>query len=441
MKHHSIARFGDNCFCLDSRYKMFQRHTGDTMIFNFGNNCCSTGCCCGGGYSFIGALGYSFANFLGGFLGGYMNNMPWMMNNMMGMMPWAQAYGPTSASSSSSSSSSKKSGSSDTETLGTGASGKGNGTDKDYEKINDTDVKANKVIKMYESIISKTGDPTQEEINNLKKAYNAVVTEIKDLEKNLDHVNDDKNNKQIENMRARLRDVYNFLKPSMSPSNANGAGNTGNTNGAGNTGNANGTGNTGNANTAATAIPENVKTILDKLKNNNPLDDNDIFALNRADLKDLSDADRAALNKMLTEALKDLNNNDGTYKTSNKYSDLLKLELLCKLNPQLVVNVENRNASNDKWIKGSIYGVEKGKDGKVRFGVNCQKVQDAIYKGRYIFEMPSDKAIRMTLFLQQSAGGPDINSELKYNLDIVYDWDESAKCWKNNTEKPTVQKK
>ncbi|MCQ2743361.1 MAG: hypothetical protein MJ230_01010 [bacterium] len=83
MVHHSCRKlYGDNCFFADSSWKRYQRaHSGDTLIFNFGNTCCgghggyNSGCCGGGNFwsNFGAGFGLGLANLCSGFLNGLMS--------------------------------------------------------------------------------------------------------------------------------------------------------------------------------------------------------------------------------------------------------------------------------------------------------------------------------------------------------------------------------
>ena len=152
-------------------------------------------------------------------------------------------------------------------------------------------------------------------------------------------------------------------------------------------------------------------------------------------LADKKDDIKAKIEKQL----KDLKTgNDNEYKMSTKYDEIKALELLCKLEPKTVVNVEHNPSAEvtDNWIKGRIFDVKKDASGNITYKIECNCKECAIIGATYVCKQHADGKFEIL------SGSVDIDStthNLKINK-VNYEWDDTEKCWKNNSGQATIKK-
>ena len=346
-------RFGDNCFFPDSSRKRYWRchYEKPVQIFNFGCNTGVSGCCNGGGgfwsgfgwgagmglaNMFMGGLGMLGSWFGGGFgLGG---GLGWG-----GSLDFGSGYdfGDSGNTHTTGRTRRKKRTVSTEPRVVTVEK-----TDADYKKINDIII----AVKLMEK-----PDCTNEEA---VKVYNAALDKlINDLDNlvdvGLDGVSDDQNTRQIQNAKALLELAKVEYKPLTESDDINNVLDLA----------LNDLNNSGNL--------ENIRLYFDKL----------------------TTEQRTKLTDGLTSSLADLKDGD-KYKPSEEYETLLQLELLCKLDPSVIVGVEQYNAASDEFIKGPIHHVTKDSNGKVTYWVDCKSSGDSI-KAKWKFEVQSPGTVKI----------------------------------------------
>ena len=118
-------------------------------------------------------------------------------------------------------------------------------------------------------------------------------------------------------------------------------------------------------------------------------------------------------------------------KLSNIYPVLL---LLAKSG--VTVEVEYREKSYDKWIKGPISDVQITDDGKLSYTVNAEGVPGAIFEGKYRF---ASQNTENTKYKVDEAEGNE--ASITINTEIELDWQNEKQPLLNNSDNPLVRKK
>lgn len=171
-------------------------------------------------------------------------------------------------------------------------------------------------------------------------------------------------------------------------------------------------------------------------------------------IKDISkmepDAKKALLGK-LQELFK--NNKNGTnYKFTNNYKDLKCLQLLCKLDPNAVVDVAKNNntggAVTQAYIHGSITNVQKDDNGKITIlAVDNSNVSNE-YGLKYTFEATdsTNKSFKVTSIKDKNneeIPENDSHSQYKNNNsnDRVYIINDTTGLMEINEKTPLIQQK
>lgn len=189
----------------------------------------------------------------------------------------------------------------------------------------------------------------------------------------------------------------------------------------------------------------NPEVDLDEILNKNPLTDDDLSKL----IQNFDRLTGPQKTKLLSLIKPNLNKylktapdpNAGNYKTTRDYTDLLKFELLCKLEPSTVVDVENRDASTDKWIHGTISNVRKDPNlnGFIDYDVT-DNTDDALAKGTWTCTCGSTKNGQPAMWITGVMLPTNAKDKYIANLNMCYDWDETKGAYVNNNNKATLRK-
>ena len=148
----------------------------------------------------------------------------------------------------------------------------------------------------------------------------------------------------------------------------------------------------------------------------------------------LTDAQKAELKTKAEDKVKDLKNDDGSYKPAkNNYSQWLYLELLGKLDSSLVVNMETRSASSDTWIKGRPYNVQKDAKGNITYWIDCSKTGDEI-KAAWKFVTINENTVE----IKGTEATEETQKEYNARIGMEYEWNEDLGCYVNNNGKATA---
>lgn len=118
-------------------------------------------------------------------------------------------------------------------------------------------------------------------------------------------------------------------------------------------------------------------------------------------------------------------------KLSNIYPVLL---LLAKSG--VTVEVEYREKSSDKWIKGPISDVQITEDGKLSYTVNTEGVPGATLEGIYRFTSQNNENTKYKV-----DEAKDNNASITINTEIELDWQDEQQPLLNNSDNPLVRKK
>lgn len=369
--------YGCHCFYGDSSFKRYNRAAlGDTFIFNYNSN--NTYNCCGGRRGgFWGGLGLGlgmgFGNLLGGLCGGLGNMFGGFgMGNMFGGFPSFGGFGNWGFGGTPAASTVKPS----TKTVTVEKE-----VVKEVEKTNadltDIDALSGKVAAALEK--NKQGTLTQNDIDTLKGEIQAK------LEGKFDGIQDELD-KELLSKELRKLDAIKIGTPDAN----------------------------------------DISGIADKTD----LSDDDINKL-IAGFDKLTSEQKTKLKSGLETSLASLKRADDGYKVPRDYSSLLKLELLCKLDPSVVVYVETYNAASDQWIKGSIANVTKDKDGNINYWVDCKNTGDTI-KAQWRFTTTENSEIAKIT--------GTIADEKSYTarIGMSYDYNDDEGCYINNNKKVTA---
>ena len=148
----------------------------------------------------------------------------------------------------------------------------------------------------------------------------------------------------------------------------------------------------------------------------------------------LTDDQKTELKTKVENKVKDLKNEDNTYQPAKKnYSQWLYLELLGKLDPNLVVKVENFDDASDKWIKGRPYSVQKDDNGNVGYWIDCAKTGDRI-KACWKFVTVDENTVE----IRGTEATEDTCDVYNARIGMKYNWDDTKKCYINNNGKYTA---
>lgn len=401
MKHSYVrSNYGCNCFYGDSAFKRYNRAHGDTLIFNY--NYGNAGYCCGGsrGIGFKGGFGFGVGAVIGQYAMNFLNNLlggisggNWAWNNGGGnVMPWAGSNGG---------------GYQFGNTGWNPWSNNGNNTwnpwgNKQYTPFvpqKKDDVDNQKIADFITEInaLEDGGTPDKAKIEELK-------TRIKEAIKYADDIQKEADLKSYNGLLKRLDKLGS--NPNTTP--------TGQPLGAQSTGSTpvNLAGGNGEevANDPSNSVVKNQEPVVNQspagavsaedngapaevvVSNNvaageikiggttKPIKDidsvDDLAGLTRNNIENLDP-------KVAIEVLDNLGYTEGTGnnkvgKLSNNFAVLLLLEA-----SKLEVQVENRNESQDQWIKGPISNVQN--DDVISYDVDCEGVQGALYEAKYTF--------------------------------------------------------
>ncbi len=387
--------YGCHCYYGDSAFKRYNRASiGDTVIFNYNSNN-RFGCCGGHGGSFWNGLGLGvgmgFGNMLGGLLGGFGNmfggfgmcNMFGGFGNMFGGFPsWGGfgmpswfGFGGTPSSTTTGAASTASTPSSTVKTVTVEKPQ----PDADIDGIT---ALSQEVGNLIQKIKSNPNEVTQDEIDALKNKINDR------LNGSFDGVDDEADKKLLS---AELQKLDNLVLNKPEKSDLDG--------------------------------------ILDKINGNNNLTDDDISNL-ISGFDKLTDEQKKALKDKLVPQLNSYKvENSSDYKIPRTYSDLLKMELLCKLDSSINVRVEKYANATDKWIKGPIQNVTKNGN-NISYWVNCESTGLEIKaQWRFTTQENSDTA-KIT---------GTIANENKYTarIGMTYNYDTTEGVYINNNNKVT----
>lgn len=366
--------------------------TGSTSIFM---NCSGGGCGGGGFWGGFGAgFGLSLGNWFGGMLGGFCNMFGgWGMNNMFGMGGMFGGFGnmfglgnmyggwgvPTWGTSSTTTTTTPKDDDYylkyDTSTTPAATTP---ADDKDYQKINAIVDKATKLTKP---------DCTNETaVSTYNSAIDAIINELKDYTK-LDEISTKQNDEQIENAKTLLGRLKVEYKP----------------------------------NNDVVNFPEDFSNLTDEDLNN--------IILNFSEFPDDKCND---LKTQLQNDLTEYKIGDNNYKISRSYTDLLKLELLCKLDPSITVNVEKYENASDQFIKGSIKDVKKDANGNITYWVDCANTGEEI-KAQWLFKTEENSNKASIIGTIQGENGTSYSAR----IGMDYEWSEGDGYYINKNNKTT----
>ena len=102
----------------------------------------------------------------------------------------------------------------------------------------------------------------------------------------------------------------------------------------------------------------------------------------------------------------------------------------------VTVEVEYREKSSDKWIKGPISDVQIAEDGKLSYTVNAEGVPGATLEGKYRF---ASQNTDNTKYKVDEA--TDNKASITINTEIELDWQDEQQPLLNNSDNPLVRKK
>lgn len=375
--------YGCHCFYGDSAFKRYNRASiGDTVIFNYNSN--NRYSCCGGhGGGFWNGLGtgigMGFGNLLGGLFGGFGNMFGGFgMCNMFGGFPSWGGFGMPSWFGFGSTPSSAKSDtpSSPASTIKTVTVNKENADLADMRRL------SGEVADLIKKLHDNPNEVTQDDINTLK---NKIQTK---LNGSFDGIEDDIDKDLLS---KELQKLDNLV--------------------------------------LNTPESSDLDEIISRLNGETPLTEDDLNKLIDGFAR-LSENDKGALEANLSDDLKNYwIGSTNHYKIPRTYSDLLKMELLCKLDNTINVRVEKYQDATDKWIKGPIQGVTK--DGNnISYWVNCKTTgTDIKAQWRFTTQENSDTA--------KITGTIANENNYTAKIGMTYNFDETEGVYINKNGKTT----
>lgn len=339
--------YGCHCYYGDNAFKRYNRAAiGDTVIFNYNSN--NTYNCCGGhGGGFLKGLGLgigigfgkSLGDWCGGLFGGFSNIYGGFERcNMFGGFPSWGGFGMPSWFGLGG----KQTTSQTNPTASTVQTVTVDKTNADLANIQSL---SGEVADLIEKLHDNPNEVTQDDINTLK---NKIQTK---LNGSFDGIQDDQD-KDLLSKELKKLDNLELNTPESS----------------------------------------DLDEIISRLNGETPLTEDDLNKLIDGFAR-LSESDKNALKANLSDALQNyLIGSTNDYKIPRTYSDLLKMELLCKLDNTINVIVEKYQDATDKWIKGPIQGVTK--DGNnISYWVNCETTgTDIKAQWRFTTQENSDTA-------------------------------------------------
>lgn len=427
-------RFGCNCFYGDSSFKRYNRAHGDTVIFNYnwGNN----GHCCGGTAKtgFWGGLGFGaglglgtgLMNMLGGWLG--FGNGGFSMNGLFGGMnfPWGGASGGGFWGANNGWNNgwnSNRTTTTTSETTTPSRNRKADDAGKDG-KLDIDNPKFATITAKIKELLGKT-NVTQAEID-------AVNKELDDALKNTDGIQSEKDKETYNNLKGILNTIKvgannnGGQKPSITPVPTP-------TNhppvvAPEPTGKDEAPAPAGKTPTPAGKTP--ATGTGEVIIGGKPININDltpdasgiakIQGLTADELKNIPQAKAIEILEKL--GFVGTENGQKIGKLSNNHKVLLLL-----MKSGLNVNVENRNASKDTWIKGPITRVAE-KDGVLSYDVDCAKTGS--YGAKYTFTATDNTNTKYTCKIADARG-----KKLNVDENQVLIYDNNQKCLINNSTK------
>lgn len=403
MSHHYMRNhYGDNCYFGDNAWKRMQRYHdshGDTMIFNYntGGSCWNTSCYTGGlcaGKTFWSGLGAGFglglANAVGGFFGGLFN-MPLWGSGMFGGgwfgMPMFMNYGtvPNYVSAF-------------TPTF----SAVNTGSKPNSSNVNNNNLSNNN----GSSTVNASGNGNGSGNGSKPATVSAADLDVNDLRARAEEINDESSYDDIDRL---ISDINTKI-------------------------------------TDENITPEEKQELQTKLDELEPQKAtalvNEYIAdeprqLDKTDMKylinnyeKLDETQQTSLKIKLIKELEDLKNDTdaNSYYVSNDPVQMHKLFLLGKLIGQNIkLNVEYNGQCDDKTIEGKFTRIDDSGD-FIEYDIDCSN--SGKVGAVWTFQQISQEECKPTKAVKNG-------TELTIN-DVTYTWDNTKKCWVNNTGTPSI---